>query len=194
MTYGFALITTLILASLKFVPHPPYQPGSRPELQLRILLEKETYARNETAFTRTEFVNLTDETLCFPEPAQGIHDSVPGYLITEATPPSGNKEFFQVILNSRWPDRENLSSDIERSWIKLAPNQVYVSKHAQVRFKLDTVGEWLLTTTYYPTEATYGSPPALEELRNLTARIGCRPPKSIAAAPSEKVHVFEVNE
>ena len=49
-------------------------PKKKPELKLRIVIEKETYSLNEKLFAKIEFTNLTNTTLCFPEPEQRFVD------------------------------------------------------------------------------------------------------------------------
>lgn len=184
----------LALLSLIFAPTRPHQPDSQnPELQLRILLEKDAYTLNEPIFTRTEFTNLTHRTLCFAEPVQGIHDSAQGYLITNAVPPSRQGEILFVIMGGHWPTHEQLRSDIANVWIKLAPNAVYVSRRAPVRFKLNTEGDWELQASYYPTERTFGSAQGREELLDLARETGCNPPESVANSPSTKIQVVMSN-
>jgi hypothetical protein len=41
-----------------------------PELKIRIVPSKEKYTLRLKVLAKTEFTNLTDKTLCFPEPSQ----------------------------------------------------------------------------------------------------------------------------
>ena len=52
---------------------------SPPELKVKVISSKETYFLREDVFTKTEFLNLTDKTLCFPEPAQDCENH--GYWV-----------------------------------------------------------------------------------------------------------------
>ena len=152
-----------------------------PELKLRIVPAKEAYFQYERVFANAELVNLTGKTLCFPEPAQGVE--VPdGYLTATAAllnPPeaeqSEDDQFVEIFtVRSNWPG-EKLRAEIQDSWVKLAPNQVYVVKLKKSVAYLHFSGQWQLTATYQPPECSFGN--CSKYLQSEAKKVGCTVPE-----------------
>ena len=163
-----------------------------PELKLRIMLGKETYTLHEKVFTKAEFTNLSDKTLCFPEPVQDCVDSVPGYLITKGEAPAntpGEHEQFICVRDGRaWPG-EKLPSEIEQRWIKLAPNKVYVTKSAEANVIFDVPGQWRLETTYHPPEGPFHPAEFRRHIESAARMVGCTIPETAVSAEPITVNV-----
>ncbi len=157
------------------------------ELKLRIIPSKETYVLHERPFTKTEFFNLTDKTLCFPEPARDCEETWPGSLITtgEAVV-TGEGEQFICHADSRGRSREELLTDIEQHWIKIAPNATYIVKSSEVQVDLSVSGPWRLNAIYRPPEAAFGDAAKFRaELQSAAQNFGCTVPEiEVRAKPA----------
>ena len=166
------------------------------ELKLRIIPDKETYSRDEDVSARIEFINLTDKTLCFPEPAQGAEVSGSGYLTTRAAlvnPTEGMKFEDELLIDHygggpTFP-REKLVSEIEQSWVKLAPNQAYVVTSAKATLNLHSTGPWRLWATYNPPECSYNVAECMLYLKSTAESVGCTVPEKAVTAKSVMVNV-----
>jgi hypothetical protein len=167
-----------------------------PELKLRILPNKEAYVLNEKVFTRTEFTNLTDKTLCFPEPAQGQQVPASGYLITEGEAPDAQERdrFIEVFDGIGIWQREKLLSEIEKNWIKVSPNAVYVTKLADAKLELQARGQWRLRTTYRPPEGSFHPAEFKQYLQSTAQTVGCTVPEISASADPVTVNVVPAPE
>jgi hypothetical protein len=62
------------------------QQSSRPQLKLRIIVDKEIYALHERVMVKSELTNLTTKTLCFPVPDQDCETTGIGSIITTGDP------------------------------------------------------------------------------------------------------------
>ncbi len=189
----------MVLAVATSFSHAQSQPGEKtkalhskaPELRLRIVPDKETYVLHEGVFTKTEFLNLTDKTLCFPEPAQGQQVPSSGYLITEGDAPGaqGRDRFIEVFDGPGiWP-RERLLSEMEKVWVKVAPNAVYVTKSADAKVDLNEHGRWRLTATYHPPEGSFDPGGYREYLKSAAQSVGCTIPEAVVTAQPVAVNV-----
>ncbi len=154
-------------------------PEKDAELKLRIIPNKETYALHEKVFTKTEFTNLTDKTLCFPEPVQDCINSVSGYVITRGSPlvSSPEVEQFICVIDGRVGSREKLLADIKNRWIKLVPDAVYVTRSTEAKVSLDIAGQWLLKASYHPPEAAFGSVETSKYAVSAAREVGCAVPE-----------------
>jgi hypothetical protein len=166
-------------------------PHKAPELKIRIVPSKETYALHEKVFTKTEFTNLTDKTLCFPKPAQACQNTGSGSLITtgEAVA-TGEGEQFICHIDARGTPREELLREIEEQWVKVAPGAVHTSKTAGAQVNLDTPGQWRLKAAYHPPEASFGNTTEFRTFLQSTAeRVGCAVPEMYVSAEPVTVNV-----
>lgn len=166
----------------------------KPQLKLRIVVEKETYFLNEKLFTKTEFTNLTNTTLCFPEPEQRFEDPVVGDLTVLGTGPKGSRDYFVEHFDGVMPDDEKLLADTQQTWIQLGPNQTYVTRRAPARFELDTPGEWKLRAEYTAPVAPFNPEGSRERLRNLAQKVGCTPPEIDATSAIERISVVSARD
>ncbi len=167
-------------------------PLPKPELRLRIIPEKQMYVLNETLFTSTEFTNLTDKTLCFPEPEQRHEDPVVGFIAFTGTGPHGREwDHFTDHYDGTMPSDEKLMAEMQHTWIKLAPNQIYVTNRSAAPFILNSAGEWKLRAVYHPPVAPFAAEKSRIKLQLLGERVGCAPPQLDAFAPATKVHVVQ---
>jgi hypothetical protein len=165
---------------------------SGPELKIRIVPDKETYSLQEKVFTKTEFTNLTDKTLCFPVPAHA-HEIVG----------RGSVEVHGESLNDgterqRWLDhhdggptepRERLIKEIEEQWIKLAPNATYETESSVVTFNLDVSGGWRLRGSYHPPECSFNNLKCNESFRATVKSTGCVVPEKFVTAEPVTINV-----
>jgi len=167
-----------------------------PELKLRIVPDKETYVLYERVFAKAELLNLTDKTQCFPEPAQGVEVPSSGYLVTTAgllDPPENEQSESDQFLEGfcgglTWP-AEKLRSEIEESWVKLAPNQVYVVKLTKALVNLRSSGQWQLKATYQPPQCSFNFDECMKYLRSEAKKVGCTVPEIRISAESIQVNV-----
>jgi hypothetical protein len=171
--------------------------SSPPELKVKVISGKETYSLREDVFTKTEFLNLTDKTLCFPEPAQDVQVDGSGYLTVTAghvNPETRQFEeeesFIEHYPGGLTFPREKLVSEIEQSWVKLPPNQVYVLKSTKQRVNLSTSGQWQLRATYSPPECSYNVAECTRYLRSAAASLGCTVPGLVVRAKPATVNVL----
>jgi len=162
-----------------------------PELKLRIIPDKETYSVHDKVFTKTEFTNLTDKTLCFPEPIQGQAVPTSGYLMTEADRPDAqDRDRFIEVFDGvgEWP-RDKLLAEIEKSWIKVPPNAVYVTKPVDAIVDLQVRGPWRLRTSYYPPEGSFNPAKYRDYLQSTAQTVGCTVPEITVSANPVTVNV-----
>ena len=162
-----------------------------PELRLRIIPDKETYVLHEKIFTKTELLNLTDKTLCFPVPDQQCEDTYSGSLITtgeDAASAPGDQ--FICHLDGGGVPRDRLFTDVEQHWIKIAPNAAQMTKSSEAHVSLATLGRWRLQAIYHPPEAAFGD--AVEYRAYLQAaaeKFGCTVPEIEATAKPVTVSI-----
>jgi hypothetical protein len=155
-----------------------------PELEVKVIPSKTTYALHEDVFTKTEFINLTDKTLCFPEPAQGQQVVASGSLTTmavpvnppESTPSEADSFIDHWDGGPAWP-RERLLSEIEEGWVKLAPNQVHVTKSTKARVDWRFSGQWQLRATYNPPGCSFNIAECTRYLKSAAQNVGCTVPE-----------------
>jgi hypothetical protein len=167
-------------------------PKSDPELKIRIVPNKETYSLQEKVFTKTEFTNLTDKTLCFPAPAQPQEIVGRGYVEVHGESSNDNTE------RQYWPDhydggpnwpREKLLKEIEEQWIKLAPNATYETKSSIVKLDLDVSGGWRLRGSYQPPQCSFNTLICNESFRATVKSTGCVVPEKFVTAEPVTIYV-----
>jgi hypothetical protein len=164
----------------------PAQP-EKTELTLKIILDKGTYALHDKVFAKTAFTNVSQETLCFPEPAQEEIVATRGVLTMILTRPDSSEEGqFLKTFDARWTwPREKLLPEIKEHWIWLTPNAVYVTKSVQLQTTLSEPGDWRLKTTYRPPEGAFGPTEYKEYLSSAALSAGCTLPQSdVSAEPT----------
>ena len=180
LPFCLALFVVLALTSASGFPqtakdnrNPP-----SPDFKLRVILTRDTYAAADPVFIKVELTNVSGKNLCFHEP--GLEAETPGfgYLETEVTGPyAGEREFFIDHEDVRTPSpREKLVLAIKENWIKLKPEEVYVTKQARVYIGKNP-GHWRLVTSYYPPEAEFGGQAEFHNYLDSAAReVGCTVP------------------
>jgi len=101
---------------------------------------------------------------------------VTGFLSTDAIPLAreGEGERFIEHFWERFPDEEDLRSNVPRDWIKLGMSEPYSAIKPGKVIRLTAAGEWILTSSYHP-------PFLSTEQRAIVQSLGCTP-------PSEEVH------
>lgn len=156
-----------------------------PALKLKIVPSKETFTLNEKVFTKSELTNLTEKTLCFPNPALDCEDTNSGSLITtgEAVA-SGEGEQFICHIDGRSATREQLLHEIEEKWVKVAPGVVYTTKTSEAQVSLGALGQWRLKASYNPPQASFGNAKEFNALLQSAAQsFGCVVPEDVVAEP-----------
>ncbi len=149
---------------------PPIVTPRPPQLKLEVLPVKQTYFVGETLFVKYKLTSLIDGTLCFPPVTVEAHDAVAGYLTTDATPPTIDEgERFIEVYDGRYPDDEQLRSNVTNRWIKLGMSEPHKPKKAGKVTVLTVPGDWVLRSTYHP--------PELEaRKKSIVEALGCTPP------------------
>lgn len=166
------------------------QQTSRPELKLRIVVEKDTYTLNERVTVKSEFTNLTSKTICFPVPDQDCKTTATGSVLTTGEP-AGARDYdlFLCHAHGGGPTRAELGSEIRNRWIKLPPNAVYVTKPAQAIASLNQTGEWKLKASYDPPVGAY-SRDYEKMLQSAAEDEGCSLPRSMVDAEPKIISVL----
>jgi len=160
-----------------------------PELELRIIPDKETYVLSEAISAKMELVNLTERTMCFPEPSQGGQEVVAiGSLSTQLVridtngkQVEGDRFIDHYDGGPTWP-REKLRSEIEQSWVKLAPNQTYTLKSGKSKLSVDSIGRWQFMATYNPPGCSFNVAECMNYLRSAAESVGCSVPEMVVKA------------
>jgi hypothetical protein len=160
------------------------------ELKLRIIPDRETYSLHDKALTKAELINLTNKTLCFPEPARNCEDTSSGSLITTSeSAVTGEREWFHCHIDGRGVPREELVAEIEQHWIKLAPNAAYVTKSAEAYGDLFVVGQWRLKAIYRPPKCSFNIAECANHIRSAAQSVGCTVPEMASSAKPVTVNV-----
>jgi len=164
---------------------------SPPELRVKVISSKETYFLREDVFSKAEFLNLTDKTLCFPEPAQDCEITGTGSVITSGEAlVAEERETFVCHADSRGRPREELLTEMEQHWIKLAPNAAYTTKLAKAQVRLSVVGPWRLKAIYHPPECSFSTAAECASyLQSAAQRVGCVVPEVVVTAAPVTVNV-----
>jgi hypothetical protein len=165
------------------------QEGAAPQLTLKIVVDKDSYVLKEKVIVKAELTNLTSETLCFPVPNQQCSTPQTGWVVTTGEAVStGERERFICHVDGRGTMEDELDSDINKRWIKLPPNAVYVTNATEAQVTLSEVGHWRLSSSYHPPEGSF-SAKYKTILQNAAQRAGCRLPESVVAAQSRLINV-----
>jgi len=75
------------------------------------------------------------------------------------------------------------------SWVKLAPNQVYVVKLTKALVNLRSSGQWQLKATYQPPQCSFNFDECMKYLRSEAKKVGCTVPEIRISAESIQVNV-----
>ena len=163
-----------------------------PELKLRIVPNKNTYVLHEIVFTHVEFTNLTDKTLCFPELGPDAEVPTSGYLTIEGDSPDGQERdrFIEVFDGGGVAGREKLLSEIEKNWIKVAPNAAYITKATDSKVDLLAAGKWRLRAVYHPPEGSFNPAGYREFLQSTAQTVGCTVPEKFVSAEPVAINVI----
>jgi len=169
------------------------QQTERPQLRLRIVLQKRTYALNERLMVKSELTNLTSRTLCFPVPDQDCESTSTGWLLTTGYPLNkGERDSFICHADGGGIGGAKLESDIKDHWIMLAPNAVYTTKVSEANVTLSVGGDWKLKASYHPPVGAFSGDYA-KTLQSTAEQVGCKLPDSISAAEPETITVLSDN-
>lgn len=169
------------------------QQSSRPQLKLRIVVDKEIYALHERVMVKSELTNLTSKTLCFPMPDQDCETTAIGSIVTTGEPVNaGEVDLFICHTDGGGPSGIGLESEIKNQWIKLPPNAVYTTKVAEAKANLNQVGDWRLRATYHPPVGSFGRD-YVKTLQSAGESIGCKLPESKAVAEPMTISVLPTN-
>ena len=167
--------------------------SSRPQLKLRIVVDKATYALHERVMVKSELTNLTSKTLCFPVPDQDCETTGIGSIITTGEPVNaGEIDRFICHADGGGPSEAQLESEIKNRWIKLPPNTVYTTKFAEAQASLNQLGDWRLRASYYPPVGAF-SRDYVTVLQSAAERMGCTLPDSAAVAEPKIISVLPPN-
>ena len=164
--------------------------SSRPQLKLRIVVDKATYALHERVMVKSELTNLTSKTLCFPVPDQDCETTGIGSIITTGEPVNaGEIDRFICHADGGGPSGSELESEIKNHWIKVPPNAVYTTKVAEAKATLDQVGDWRLRASYHPPVGAF-SRDYVKNLQSAAESVGCKLPDSTAVAEPKIITVL----
>jgi hypothetical protein len=165
------LVTAVLSPDLHAQVKPQETQTKPPQLKLEVIPLKSIYRVGETVLVKYKLTSLVDGTLCFPPPAPEAHQSVTGYLTTEASSTTrdaaGNR-----FLEGFWekdPTDEQLRSKVTNQWVKLGMSEPYEPKQAGKVTVLTEPGEWVIRSTYVPPALTTGQ-------RVIVESLGCTPP------------------
>jgi len=161
---------------------------AQPGLAFRIILTKDTYALNEEVVAKYEFANRSDQTLCLPPPVLKCANTRSGAVLTTARSSARAGQDRDIFIcdydGGDWGPSAKLLSQIEKHWIKIAPNKSYVTETAKINPRLDMLGEWQLEARYSPPQAAFGDPAHFRKYLNDGAnRAGCVIPEPAQSVP-----------
>jgi len=170
------------------------QQGTRPQLRLRIVVDKEVYALNERVMVKSELTNLTSKTLCFPVPDQDCETTRTGWVITQGEPVNAGDErdLFICHADGGGASGVELEQEIKNRWIKLPPNAVHVTKSTEAKASLNETGDWQLKASYHPPVGAF-SRDYVTVLQSAAERMGCKLPDSAAVAEPKIISVLPSN-
>jgi hypothetical protein len=169
------------------------QQSSRPQLKLRIIVDKEIYALHERVMVKSELTNLTSKTLCFPVPDQDCETTGIGSIITTGDPVNaGEVDQFICHADGGGAWGVELESEIKNRWIQLPPNALYTTKTAEATASLNQVGDWRLRASYHPPVGAF-SRDYVKILQSAAESVGCKLPDSTAVAEPRIISVLPAN-
>lgn len=157
-----------------------------PELTLRIILGTENYFVRDMVSPRAQFTNVTNTTLCFPEPPLGYVAADMGVLTTSLKGPEGhdNDEFPEGFDGRGTASRKELLRIVKEHWVWLGPNESYTTKSVPVKSPLDVPGQWRVEMSYRPPEGSFQSAKYRKYLSSVAKSAGCRLPQiEVTAQP-----------
>lgn len=166
-----------------------------PEFRVRVLPSKPAYRVSETLFTRAEFTNLTQGTLCFPPPPQDCGSCRLGSLNVSADLDQGeSRDVFMCHVYDRGISREQFIQEIEQRWIRLAPNAVYTTGDFPSSLRLDTPGRWKLRADYVPPDLRSGGARGDRwDLQTVLEHFGCSMPSQSVTSDAVGISVVPAN-
>jgi hypothetical protein len=157
------------------------------DLKVTVIPDKKIFVLHEDVYTRVEFKNLGPKTYCFPKPSLDCTNDYPGSAVTTGRPVANSGEFEQFICHydSGGPPRaSNPESEIEKHWIILAPNAVYLGDRTEAKVNLNLVGDWQLATIYSRPQGAFNPTAVKKHLTSMAESAGCiLPPAPIKSEP-----------
>lgn len=163
------------------------QQAATPQIKLSIVTDKHTYVLNGKPVVKGEFTNLTSKTLCFPPPdVSGCGNAAIGAFTATAEALDAEDRRRPLVCGTlvHGVVGAELDSAIQKSWIKLPPNGVYLTAPAELHVNLSDIGRWQLTAFYHPPENSYSLPHDYRKLLQSAAEnAGCTLPHSAIAEP-----------
>src|SRR5262249_54575770 len=135
------------------------QQAAKPQLRLRLLVDKETYSLKEKVIARAELTNLTSNSLCFPVPDLECDTTGTGAVVVFGEPVNENGEIDKFICHadSTGLTEAELDRQIREQWIKLAPNGVHVTSPTEAKLILNHLGNWTLRAAYHPPRGSFSA-------------------------------------
>lgn len=175
---------SLLLVALLFVANGFCQSRVAPELNVRTILTKDSFAIGKFVSAKVQLTNATKATMCFPEPAQNTQTANIGWIITTGLPIGGSDhEVFLEVIDGGGKYGKALESDIKNSWIKLKPGESYTADVVKVPILLDEVGTWRILSSYHPPEGSF-SAQYRKLLQDAAKQAGCTlPVQTVQAVP-----------
>ena len=187
----FSIMKLLVLALPCFLGALAFpQQAAKPQLRLRLLVDKETYSLKERVIARAELTNLTSNTLCFPVPDLECDTTGTGAVVVSGEPVNENGEVDKFICHadSRGFTGAELDRQIRERWIKLAPNGVHVTSPREAKLILNQLGNWTLRASYHPPQGSF-SAKYKTVLQTAAQKAGCDVPQSAAEAEPQTITV-----
>ena len=150
-----------------------------PLLSIKVIPDKTTYALHEKLTAKYELTNLSDETLCFPPP-EGCDFSTSGSL-----PNSDGTGGFGAGMGcgSERSIPRDVLADVEQRWIKLPPNQTYLTAEFS-GIEFIGLGRWSV-------QSTFRSPKLSGEERDALKSMACKMPERTVSSESVLIEVVE---
>jgi hypothetical protein len=191
LTFSLALALGILAIGTPAQTLPSVDQPGTPLLQLKIISSKETYAVNETILTKTIFINLSDKTVCFPEPVQQVHVPEQGYLAIQVERRGGpeREQFLGAFHGRPSLPHEKLLLEINQKWIKLPPNETYTTESVRAPAPIDTPGQWQLHETYFPPQGSF-SASYRNKLEAAAKEVGCVLPVTQVSNETASINII----
>lgn len=182
------LTTTVVVAfSVCALSKTQFHDSSRKtsDFPVAVIPEKQVFVLHERVYTRVEFRNSGTKTYCFPKPSRDCTNDFPGSAVTTARPVSNTgDDFEQFICHYDGRSTKTSESEIRLRWVMLAPKAVFLSDRAEAKVDLNSLGEWVLETTYWQPQAAFNSAAVMKNLTSKAESAGCiLPPGPIKSEP-----------
>ena len=160
--------------------------AEKPELALSVILGVENYSLRENVSPKARFTNVSNATLCFPEPPLEYVSADSGVLATTLRAPEGhdNSQFLEVFDGAGPRSREELLQQVKKRWVWLRPSESYTTKSVPLKTTLDVPGQWRIEMSYRPPEGSFRPAKYRKYLSSVAKSAGCTLPQvEIAAEP-----------